>query len=120
MQHRRAVFLLGLAFATLSGCGDDPGEPHGDGGASSSTAATGGGGGQGGGGTVVSSSATTGTGGAGGVGGAGGAGGSTPIDPVVECPGPPLQTPASGTCEVTSEGTAGLLLRGTVLAPDQT
>lgn len=56
-----------------------------------------------------------------GAGGQGGTGGTPPpIEPVVECPGDPLVPPADGTCEVVQQGTTGLLLRGTVLAPDQT
>ncbi len=35
-----------------------------------------------------------------------------------ECPGYPLPAVGSGTCEVTTPGTAGTLLRGTVLGPD--
>jgi imidazolonepropionase-like amidohydrolase len=46
--------------------------------------------------------------------------GVDPPDPVVVCDmNPPLTPPAEGTCEVTKPGTAGLLLRGTVLAPAQ-
>ncbi len=37
---------------------------------------------------------------------------------VVECPGFPLAPAASGTCEVSSAGTAGVRLRGTVLTPE--
>lgn len=42
------------------------------------------------------------------------------VEPVVECPTAPFPPPTEGTCEVTKQGTAGLVLRGTVLAPDQT
>lgn len=43
-----------------------------------------------------------------------------PPDPVVVCDmNPPLTPPAVGTCEVTTPGDKGLLLRGTVLAPVQ-
>jgi hypothetical protein len=40
-------------------------------------------------------------------------------DPLVVCDmNPPLTPPMEGTCEVTTPGTQGLLLRGTVLAPE--
>ena len=44
------------------------------------------------------------------------------IDPqpkVTECTRAPLTPPASGTCAVTKTGTAGKILQGTVLAPDE-
>ena len=41
-----------------------------------------------------------------------------PVDGVVVCDNPPLVPPAEGTCEITSPGTQGVLLRGAVLAPD--
>jgi len=68
-----------------------------------------------------SSSSSSGQGGEAGMGGNGGQGGhgGTPAE-VVECPGTPLVPPASGTCEVTKQGTSGKLFRGTVLGPDQT
>lgn len=71
-----------------------------------------------------SSSSSSGAGGEGGQAGMGGGGqggqGGAPPTMVVECPGTPLVPPASGTCEVTKQGTTGKLFRGTVLAPDQT
>lgn len=74
--------------------------------------------------TTSSSSSSSGMGGQGGEGGAGGSAGGglggNPGGVVVDCPGTPLVPPASGTCEVTKEGTSGKLFRGTVLAPDQT
>ena len=46
--------------------------------------------------------------------------GVEPPDPLVVCDmNPPLTPPAMGTCEVTTPGDKGLLLRGTVLAPAQ-
>lgn len=42
-----------------------------------------------------------------------------PQPKVTECPRPPLTPPASGTCSVTKAGTAGKVLQGTVLAPDE-
>jgi hypothetical protein len=41
------------------------------------------------------------------------------LDPVVVCDTPPLSPPAEGTCEISKPGANGLLLRGTVLAPEQ-
>lgn len=41
-----------------------------------------------------------------------------PIDPIVVCDTPPLVPPAEGTCEISKKGTQGLIIRGTVLAPD--
>jgi len=40
------------------------------------------------------------------------------IDPLVVCDTPPLAPPAEGTCEISKPGTQGLMIRGTVLAPD--
>ena len=37
----------------------------------------------------------------------------------VDCPAPPDPPPAEGVCEVTTVGTGGLLLRGTVLTPNR-
>jgi cytosine/adenosine deaminase-related metal-dependent hydrolase len=52
--------------------------------------------------------------------GAGGSGGGGGVANAVECPAAPFTPPADGsTCEVTTAKTAGLLLRGTVLAPDK-
>jgi cytosine/adenosine deaminase-related metal-dependent hydrolase len=81
-------------------------------------------GGSGQGGTATGGSGQGGTGGSGtgGTGGSGqgGAGGhGQPPTPVVDCPGAPLVPPASGTCEVKTPGKAGVVFRGTVLAPDQ-
>lgn len=46
--------------------------------------------------------------------------GVEPPDPLVVCDmNPPLTPPEMGTCAVTTPGTQGLLLRGTVLAPAQ-
>lgn len=102
-QLRRLVLALGLPFliASTSACGDDDDSSSGGG---SGTGATGAGG-QGGGGA------------AGGGGASGGAGGSPTGYQEIVCPEP--LTPAPGvTCEVDSVGSAGLMLRGTVLAPE--
>jgi cytosine/adenosine deaminase-related metal-dependent hydrolase len=42
-----------------------------------------------------------------------------PQPKVKECGGPAITPPASGTCAVTKVGTAGKVLRGTVLTPDE-
>ena len=41
-----------------------------------------------------------------------------PIEPIVVCDAAPLVPPAEGTCEISKPGSNGLLIRGTVLAPD--
>ncbi|HRI10476.1 MAG TPA: amidohydrolase family protein, partial [Nannocystaceae bacterium] len=41
-------------------------------------------------------------------------------DGVIECGGDDLQVPSSGICGVATPGSKGYLLRGTVLAPDET
>ncbi|MFO0590118.1 MAG: amidohydrolase family protein [Polyangiaceae bacterium] len=75
------------------------------------------------GGTGGSTGGTGGTtGGTGGMtGGTGGSGGTWSIDPVVDCNVPDFTPPAdpNATCEVTKTGTAGLILQGTLLLPDQ-
>jgi cytosine/adenosine deaminase-related metal-dependent hydrolase len=114
------VTVLGLsALAAAGGCsandasttsssGSPATTPTGEGGSGQGGSAGGAGGGQ-------SSSSKGGSG----HGGAGGGDHPQPPMPVVECPGAPLAPPASGTCEVTTEGKSGLLFRGTVLAPDE-
>ncbi|MBX7106705.1 MAG: amidohydrolase family protein, partial [Gemmataceae bacterium] len=62
------------------------------------------------------------TGGTGGTGGStGGSGGTWMLDPVVDCNVPDFDPPVdpTATCEVTATGGAGLILRGTLLLPDQ-
>jgi len=115
-----ASFLLGVTTLLLplvtiaAGCSDAPSQTTG----SSSSSSTGGQGGAGGQGGQGGQGGVGGQGGAGGTGGQGGGGGS--LEAVVECPGAPLDPPAAGTCAVVAQGTSGVILRGTVLAPDQT
>ena len=135
---RIAPLLSLLVFGAASGCGDGETTNTGGGGSGASTttttSATGGNGGTGGsttsttggGGTGGTGGDTGGTGGAGGTGGntggTGGEGGTwTPLDPVVDCNVPDFTPPAdpNATCEVTTPGTAGTVLRGTLLLPDQ-
>jgi hypothetical protein len=44
---------------------------------------------------------------------------ANPQPKVTECTRAPLTPPATGTCSVTKPGTAGKVLQGTVLAPDE-
>jgi cytosine/adenosine deaminase-related metal-dependent hydrolase len=44
---------------------------------------------------------------------------ANPQPKVTECPRAPLAPPATGTCAVTKTGTAGKVLQGTVLAPEE-
>lgn len=106
------AFIASLLAAAALGCGDDS--------ATGGTGATGASGGNGanggnGGGDGAGPAGGNGGNGASGGGGEGGGGGSVPVDyEVVEC-NTTLEQPASGTCGVAADGTAGLLLRGTVL-----
>ncbi|MBK8255401.1 MAG: thrombospondin type 3 repeat-containing protein [Polyangiaceae bacterium] len=129
-----ASLLAFFAIAAGTGCDDG-----------TSTTGTGGTG-AGGDNTTGSTSTTTGTGGTGGsTGGSGGTGGTTggtggttggtggtgggtgggttmpTLDPVVDCNVPDINPPADpkATCEVATAGTAGVILRGTLLLPDQ-
>lgn len=102
-------------FAVLGavGCGDSDGEPTGPGGPGAG-GSTGGAGAQGGmGGAGAAGGAGGGGMGGGGMGGSGGSGGYG----VVVCPDP-LPAPGATTCTVDQAGT-GVLLRGTVLGPDE-
>ncbi|MDC3981272.1 thrombospondin type 3 repeat-containing protein [Polyangium jinanense] len=115
---------LTLPLATMAaGCSDENPSTN-----TTSTSNTGGAGGQGGVGGQGGEGGAGGQGGVGGQGGTGGqggqggggGGGGAPSGVVIECPGEPLTPPAEGTCTVVKQGTTGTILRGTVLAPDQT
>ncbi len=111
--------LVSLAAISFVGCGsDDTGGNTGGAGAFGGTGGLGGIGaadsGLGGAGQGGQAGAT---GGAGGMGGEGGMGPGTKLE-VVDCQ-KTLTPPASGVCEVTTPGTQGLRLVGTVLAPQK-
>lgn len=137
---RRSASLASILamFALSAGTGCDGASTTtgtaGDGGSGASTTSTGGTGGDTtstggstggtggtGGATGGTGGATGGTGGATGGGGTGGGGGMPPIEPVVDCNVPDIDPPADpeATCEIAVPGTAAVLLRGTLLLPDQ-
>ena len=115
-----ATTTIALAAISFAGCGSDDtggntggagafGGSGGIGGIGAADSGLGGAGGQGG--------ATGGASGAGGLGGEGGMGPGTKLE-VVDCQ-KTLTPPAAGVCEVTTPGTQGLRLVGTVLAPQK-
>ncbi|HMR75571.1 MAG TPA: amidohydrolase family protein [Polyangiaceae bacterium] len=117
--------LLSIATVAFAGCGsDDTGGNTGGSGAFGATGGIGasggadsglGGAGQGGQGAVGGTGGTGGTAGTGGLGGQGGQGPGTALE-VVDCQ-KTLTPPATGVCSVTTPGTQGVRLIGTVLAP---
>ncbi len=126
LRNTRASLILGtfgLAALATAACSSDS-TPASTGSTGTTTVTTTGEGGAGQGGAGQGGSA--GGAGQGGTGqggnpqgGSGQGGKGQPPVPVVDCPGTPLVPPASGTCEVTTPGTIGVVFRGTVLAPDQ-
>lgn len=121
-----APLLAFLALSTGSGCdGPVTAGTAGSGGSGGNPTTTTGGTAGTGGDTTAGGSGGSGGGSAGGSGGSstggGGSGGTMMIDPVVDCNVPDIPPPADpgATCEVTIPGTAGVLLRGTLLLPDQ-
>ena len=118
-----------FAVGAAAGCGDGDTNTGGSGGSGASTTTTtaaGGDGGTGGttaptggGGAGGETGGSGGTGGTGGNTGGGGTGGGATFE-TIDCNVPDLAPPAdpAATCEVTTPGTAGVLLRGTLLLPD--
>ncbi len=114
--------VLSIATVAFVGCGSD--DTGGNTGGSGAFGATGGFGGTGGadsgadGGGLGGQGAVGATGGAAGTGGLGGQGGQGPGTAleVVDCQ-KTLTPPATGVCSVTTPGTQGVRLIGTVLAP---